>query len=77
MKLKYEYARIDIKTSKGWQMWDEWMYRLSENERFITEEEIRDYLYENEEFMNLLDEEKKIEVEYTWGKEVINFTWTR
>ena len=77
MKLKYEYARIDIKTSKGWQMWDEWMYRLSEDERFTTEEEIKDYLYENEEFMNLLDKEKKIEVEYTWGKEVINFTWTR
>lgn len=74
---KYEYARIDIKTSNGWQMWDEWMYRLSEDERFTTEKEIRDYLYENEEFMNLLDEEKKIEVEYTWGKEVINFTWTR
>lgn len=74
---KCEYVRIDIKTSKGWKMWDEWSYRLSEDERFTTEQEVRDLLYEDEEFQNLLDEEKKIEVEYTWGNEVINFTWTR
>lgn len=75
MKLKYECARIDIKTSKGWQMWDEWMYRLSEDERFTTEEEIKDYLLESEDFRELLEKEKKIEVEYTWGNDVISFTW--
>lgn len=75
MKINTADITIYDRNTQRTVLWDEFL-PLSEEECFTTEEEVKDFLLMNKDF---LDEYKDtvIDVEYSWGNESINFTWER
>lgn len=75
MKINTADITIYDRNTQKTVLWNEFL-PLSEEERFTTEEEVKDYLLLDRRFCESY-KDTAIDVEYSWGNESINFTWER